>query len=83
MGMDITAAGARPGTKGKMGSATPPSLVDQKGVRRMLIIFAALAIIGVLTLAFSVALGLVVLVVAEVFFVVAYRRFSKSAKTKS
>ncbi|HEV2389297.1 MAG TPA: hypothetical protein VGS04_01095 [Nitrososphaerales archaeon] len=63
-----------------MGSATPPSSVDQKGVRRMLVLFAALAILGVVTLAFSVALGLVVLVVAEVFFVVAYRRFSKSAK---
>lgn len=48
----------------------------------MLIIFAALAFIGVLTLAFSRALGLVVLVVAEVFFVIAYRRFSKSTKPK-
>jgi hypothetical protein len=43
----------------------------------MLVIFAALALMGVLTLAFSVVLGLVVLVVAEAFFVVAYRRFSK------
>ena len=48
----------------------------------MLVIFAALAFLGVLTLAFSRALGLVVLVVAEVFFVIAYRRFSKSAKPK-
>lgn len=65
-----------------MGSATPPPSVDKKGVRRMLIIFAALAFLGVLTLAFSRALGLIVLVVAEVFFVIAYRRFSKSAKPK-
>jgi len=45
-------------------------------------IFAALAVVGVLTLAFSRAIGLVVLVVAEIFFVVAYRRFSKTSKPK-
>lgn len=45
-------------------------------------IFAALAVVGVLTLALSRALGLIVLVVAEVFFVFAYRRFSKSSKRK-
>jgi len=49
----------------------------------MLMIFAALAVVGVLALAFSRALGLIFLVVAEVFFVVAYRRFSKSSKPKS
>jgi len=67
-----------------MGSAAPPPQpsLEQKGVRRMLMIFAALAVIGVLTLAFSRALGLIVLIVAEVFFVVAYRRFSKSSKPK-
>ena len=67
-----------------MGSAAPPPQrsLDQKGVRRMLMIFAALAVVGVLTLAFSRAIGLVVLVVAEVFFVVAYRRFSKTSKPK-
>jgi hypothetical protein len=68
-----------------MGSAAPPPppSLDQKGVRRMLMIFAALAVIGIVTLAFSRALGLVVLVVAEGFFVVAYRRFSKSSKPKT
>jgi len=67
-----------------MGSAAPPPQpsLDQKGVRRMLMIFAALAVVGVLTLAFSRAIGLVVLVVAEIFFVVAYRRFSKTSKPK-
>jgi len=48
----------------------------------MLVIFAALAVVGVASLAVSVALGLVVLVAAEAFFVVAYRRFSK-VKPKS
>jgi hypothetical protein len=48
----------------------------------MLMIFAALAVVGVLTLAFSRVLGLVVLVVAEVFFVFAYRRFSKISRPK-
>lgn len=45
-------------------------------------IFAALAVIGVLTLALSRAIGLIVLVAAEVFFVVAYRKFSKRSKPK-
>ncbi|MGH9920885.1 MAG: hypothetical protein ACRD6W_18710 [Nitrososphaerales archaeon] len=68
-----------------MGSAAPPPppSLNQKGVRRMLIIFAALAVIGIVTLAFSRALGLVLLIVAEGFFVVAYRRFSKVSKPKS
>ena len=68
-----------------MGSSAPPPppSLDQKGVRRMLMIFAALAVLGVLTLAISRAIGLIVLVVAEVFFVVAYRRFSKSSKPKA
>jgi membrane protein implicated in regulation of membrane protease activity len=48
-----------------------------RGVRRMLALFGALAIAGVILLAFSVVLGLVVLVVAEVFFMLAYRRFSQ------
>ena len=43
----------------------------------MLALFAAVAILGVLTLAFSVVIGLALLVVAEIFFAVAYRRFSK------
>ncbi len=49
----------------------------------MLALFAVLAIAGVLTLAISVVLGLVLLIVAEVFFAMAYRRFSKSPKTGS
>ena len=67
----------------QMGSSAPQqSSLDRKGVRRMLVLFAALAVIGVASLAVSVALGLVVLVAAEAFFVVAYRRFSK-VKPKS
>jgi hypothetical protein len=58
--------------------ATPASpSPDKRSVRRMLTVFAVLAIAGVLMLRISVALGLVLLVVAEVFFAVAYRRFSK------
>lgn len=49
----------------------------------MLALFAVAAILGVLLLAFSVALGLIVLVVAEVFFAIAYRRFSKRPKPAS
>lgn len=65
-----------------MGSGTPAPQrpFDRKGVRRMLTIFAVLAVAGVLTFAFSRVLGLVLLVVAEVFFAIAYRRFSKDAK---
>jgi len=43
----------------------------------MLTLFAVVAILGVLMLAFSVVLGLALLVVAEVFFAIAYRRFSR------
>ncbi len=65
-----------------MGSAAtnPQTSPDQGSVRRMLAIFAVLAILGVITLSLNVALGLVVLVVAEVFFVIAYRRFSRLPK---
>jgi hypothetical protein len=68
--------------KVEMGSATPPTTPspDRRGVRRMLTIFAVVAIIGVFTLAFSVLLGLILLVVAEVFFAIAYRRFSRRPK---
>ena len=51
--------------------------MDQKGVKRMLLIFGVLAILGVVTLAVSVLLGVIVLAVAEVFFLMAYRRFSR------
>jgi membrane protein implicated in regulation of membrane protease activity len=59
-----------------MGSGAAP--LDQKGVRRMLLYFAVIAVAGVLSLSLNVALGLILLVVAEVFFVIAYRRFSRS-----
>lgn len=68
--------------KAEMGSAatpTPPP-PDRSSVKRMLTLFAVVAIVGVLTLAFSVPLGLFLLIIAEIFFAVAYRRFSKSSK---
>lgn len=54
---------------------------DRRGVRRMLAVFAALAVLGIVTLAVSVVLGLIILLVAEVFFAIAYRRFSRLHKT--
>lgn len=63
-----------------MGSS-PQGSTDRKGVRRNLTLFGAIAILGVLALAFSVVLGLALLVVAEVFFVLAYRSFSKRPPT--
>jgi 4-hydroxybenzoate polyprenyltransferase len=56
---------------------SPASSPDRKGVRKMLILFAVLGVVGVFLLAVSVLLGIIVLVVAEVFFVMAYRSFSK------
>jgi hypothetical protein len=56
---------------------TPTSSPDRKGVRKMLILFAVLGVVGVFLLAVSVVLGLVVLVVAEAFFVMAYRTFAR------
>ena len=47
----------------------------------MLMLFGALSLIGVILLAFSVVIGLIVLAVAEIFFVRAYRRFSKSVRS--
>jgi membrane protein implicated in regulation of membrane protease activity len=61
-----------------MGSRTS---LQGSGIRRMLIIFAALAIAGVLMLAISVVVGLALLVIAEIFFAVAYRRFARQPKT--
>jgi len=71
--------------KGDMGSPAPPLAAspDRKGVRRMLTLFAVVAILGVFLLAFSVVLGLTMLVVAEVFFAIAYRRFSKRPRPAS
>jgi hypothetical protein len=68
-----------------MGSAsTPPQpSADIKSVRKMLALFAVLAIAGVVLLIKSVVLGLAVLVVAEVFFAMAYRDFSRRSKPKS
>jgi membrane protein implicated in regulation of membrane protease activity len=51
-----------------------------KGVRKMLALFGALAIAGVVLLAISIVIGLVLLVAAEVFFMLAYRRFSQRPK---
>lgn len=53
----------------------------RKGVKTMLVIFAILGILGVLLLAVSILLGLIVLAAAEGFFVVAYRRFSRAARS--
>jgi hypothetical protein len=63
----------------EMGSPATAALSspDRRSVRRMLTFFAIIAIAGVLMLAISVAIGLVLLVVAEVFFAIAYRRFSR------
>ncbi len=61
-------------------ASAQPSKFDQKGVKRMLVLFGTMALLGILTMAFSVILGLVLLVIAEVFFAVAYRRFSKRPK---
>lgn len=49
----------------------------------MLMIFALLAVAGVLSFVISPLLGLAILVVAEVFFAVAYRRFSRLSKPPS
>ncbi|MDG6915567.1 MAG: hypothetical protein JRN23_02050 [Nitrososphaerota archaeon] len=60
-------------------SPTQPSQ-DRTGVKRMLVIFAILAVAGVLMFLVSAVLGLAILVVAEVFFAIAYRRFSRLSK---
>ncbi len=60
-----------------MGSATP---LDRRAMKRMLMLFAVLGVIGVLLLAVSVVLGLIVLVAAEAFFLMAFRSFSKRSQ---
>src|SRR5437879_432019 len=55
----------------------PTASPDRRGVRNMLILFAILGIAGVFLLAFSVVLGIIVLVVAEAFFLMAYRTFAR------
>jgi hypothetical protein len=64
--------------KDEMSSPVPPQ-PDRRGAKKMLTLFAAVAIVGVLMLAFSVVIGLVLLVIAEVFFAIAYRRFSRGS----
>jgi Flp pilus assembly protein TadB len=66
--------------KSEMATAAPSPPLAQKGVRKMLLLFAALGIVGVLLLLVSVLLGLAVLVVAEAFFFLAYRRFARRAR---
>jgi hypothetical protein len=63
-----------------MGSPGSPGPLEKFGVRRMLVVFAVLAIAGVLTLVLSVVIGIVILALAEVFFFLAYRRFKKMPK---
>lgn len=49
-------------------------------MRKMLVLFAVLGVTGVFLLAVSVVLGLVVLVAAEAFFLMAFRSFSKRSR---
>jgi len=58
-------------------SPAPATSPDRKGVRKMLILFAVLGAAGVFLLAVSVVLGLIVLVVAQAFFLMAYRAFAR------
>lgn len=58
-----------------MGTSASP--MKMKEVRKRLFLFGGLGILGVLLLAVSIVLGIIVLVFAEVFFVLAYRRFAK------
>jgi len=60
-----------------MGGSSPDSPPNRKDVRKMLILFAVFGVAGVFLLAVSVVLGIVVLVVAEAFFLMAYRAFAK------
>jgi hypothetical protein len=71
--------------KGTMDSEAPPSPPppQRKGVKGMLVAFAILAVVGVSVLVFSVIVGLILLAVAEVFFAMAYRRFSRRSKVAS
>lgn len=66
-----------------MSAAQPQASQDRKEVKRMLTIFAVLAAAGVLSFVVSAVLGLAILLVAEVFFALAYRRFTKLSKRSS
>jgi hypothetical protein len=61
---------------------TPPSLSsqDRKDVRKRLIVFGVLGVVGVFLMAVSVVIGLVVLVAAEAFFLMAYRSFARRSR---
>ncbi|HUI00500.1 MAG TPA: hypothetical protein VLX56_02580 [Nitrososphaerales archaeon] len=63
-----------------MSDRPPSSTQDKKSVRTMLLLFALFGVVGILTMHWSVPLGLVVLVAAEGFFFVAYRRFSRASR---
>ena len=67
------------GMKDEMGSPAnaAPSTPERRNAVRMLTLFAVTGIVGVLMFKFSVVLGLILLAVAELFFAIAYRRFSK------
>jgi uncharacterized membrane protein len=56
------------------------SAPERRSARRILLLFAILGIVGVVLLAFYFPLGLVVLIAAEVFFVMAYRRFARRSQ---
>ena len=47
----------------------------------MLILFAVLGVIGVFLLAVSVVIGLIVLVAAQGFFLMAYRSFARRSRS--
>jgi hypothetical protein len=67
------------GLKSEMATtaSSPLSSQDRRGVRKMLILFGVLGIIGVFLLAVQVVIGLVVLVAAQAFFLMAYRTFAR------
>jgi hypothetical protein len=62
-------------------ASSPLSSHDRKGVRRMLILFGVLGVTGVFLLAVSVVIGLIVLVAAEAFFLMAYRTFARPSSS--
>jgi hypothetical protein len=62
-------------------ASSPPSSQDRKGVGKTLILFGVLGVTGVFLLAVSVVIGLIVLVAAEAFFVMAYRTFARRSSS--
>lgn len=53
---------------------------DRKAIRKMLLVFALLGIIGIVFFAISVVIGVVVLLAAEVLFFTAYRRYARLSR---